>query len=536
MALLVSVTFLALHLFVKPLKRALDGALMALIELALILIYTCVLLIKTCEESATVCELYGFGRNPKGVYLFFIFFGLSMLLVLLIVACTNLYVTGNLPKVLLVAQAHSVPLSTIVQRVSARKMRYLKDRVSRMLKIDVLRLAPQTASAVYRFRTTAAIYRTTPPADAPEVILPLMTGSLADLHIGDKFLRTTCFVQVDFNENLFIRWAHTLFISTHQMEDVQLIAKQSSRRRNSLYLVMNVMKQAPPTRKAAQSSPRAACSALAQVTRSNTAAASEVHVRYNDCGGISRVLELRMPASKASAWAEGLRALREIIPRVASPAHWRWSCACMAATSDRGATGFLRLAELRSLLRCANASTSLSSAALQDALRTVQEHEHLELPQWSLAARTGDDRRQKMLNARHATGMLLRLSVLSLETTRLFDKYADGGQMTLANFSHFIEVEQLASREDGHVNGVCPEELAEAQRLFESTCSTLKNESVLNSVQFALQVLAPHNTALLTAAAEHELEQPLAHYWCATSHNSCTSPGLEPCGCRIHTL
>eukprot|EP00966_Prymnesium_polylepis_P102824 2382123-Prymnesium_polylepis.1 len=317
-----------------------------------------------------------------------------MLFVLLIVACTNLYVTGNLPKVLLVAQAHSVPLTTIVQRVSARKMRRLKDRVSRLLKLDVLRLAPQTASAIYRFRTAAAIYRTTPPADTPEVLLPLMAGSLAELHIGDTFLRTTCFVQVDFNETLFIRWAHTHFISTQQIEDVQLITKQRSARRTSLYLVRNVMKQAAPGSQAQPSSPRACSARAGQMTRGNTATPSEVHVRYNDSGGISRVLELRMPVNKSNPWAEGLRALGKIIPRVASSAHWRWVVCCMAATSDRGATGFLRLSELRSLLRCANASTSFSSVALQEALRAVEEYEQLAFPQWTLAAKTGDDRPQ----------------------------------------------------------------------------------------------------------------------------------------------
>lgn len=39
---------------------------MTLIELALILIYVCVLLIKSCEYSRDVCSTYGFGETADG--------------------------------------------------------------------------------------------------------------------------------------------------------------------------------------------------------------------------------------------------------------------------------------------------------------------------------------------------------------------------------------------------------------------------------------------------------------------------------------
>eukprot|EP00966_Prymnesium_polylepis_P224213 5186814-Prymnesium_polylepis.1 len=142
-ALLVSVAFLALHLFIKPLKRSPrsrlqpryrplplasltaipctiihicrseDNILMALIELALILIFTCVLIMKACESSAELCNTYGFGSTGTGasqtgflasllfefavflligVYLFFIFFGIAMLLLLLVITGVKLYV------------------------------------------------------------------------------------------------------------------------------------------------------------------------------------------------------------------------------------------------------------------------------------------------------------------------------------------------------------------------------------------------------------------------------------------------------------
>jgi len=84
-ALLASIAFLVARFAVKPLKRPEDGALMTVIELSLILTYTCVLLIKTCDFSADLCATYGFGSTSNGVYLFFIFGGISSLLVLVII-------------------------------------------------------------------------------------------------------------------------------------------------------------------------------------------------------------------------------------------------------------------------------------------------------------------------------------------------------------------------------------------------------------------------------------------------------------------
>jgi hypothetical protein len=53
-ALLISVAFLAVHLTVQPLRKAVDGALMALIELALVLVYVC------CGDSNFGCRIHIF--------------------------------------------------------------------------------------------------------------------------------------------------------------------------------------------------------------------------------------------------------------------------------------------------------------------------------------------------------------------------------------------------------------------------------------------------------------------------------------------
>jgi hypothetical protein len=62
-ALLFSIVFLAVHFSVKPLKRPVDGALTTLIELGLVLAYTCVLVIKTCEGAPETRRSYGFGDD-----------------------------------------------------------------------------------------------------------------------------------------------------------------------------------------------------------------------------------------------------------------------------------------------------------------------------------------------------------------------------------------------------------------------------------------------------------------------------------------
>jgi hypothetical protein len=134
------------------LSRSEDSALAALVQLALIVTYTCALIINTCNASSAICSMYGLGETASGagrsmsqtrgecshsasatiprfhtlpavagLYVFFVFFGLGMVLFLLIVSALKLYLTGNAPTLLLVAQAHGVPLSTIISRVSARR-------------------------------------------------------------------------------------------------------------------------------------------------------------------------------------------------------------------------------------------------------------------------------------------------------------------------------------------------------------------------------------------------------------------------------
>ncbi|KAL1520050.1 hypothetical protein AB1Y20_023526 [Prymnesium parvum] len=139
-ALLVSIAFLALQLSLKPFKRPEDGTLMMVVQLVLVLVYTCVALIKTCNLSADVCVKYGFGGTASGIYQFFILFGLTMLIFQIFSAVVKLWIEGRLPKILLVARAHSVPLSTIVSRVLLRRGKTLRRLLVTKLKLDMPRV------------------------------------------------------------------------------------------------------------------------------------------------------------------------------------------------------------------------------------------------------------------------------------------------------------------------------------------------------------------------------------------------------------
>jgi hypothetical protein len=71
-------TFVRARALTTPCRKD-NGALPTLVYLALILVYTCLLTIKTRELSPDACQSYGFGASSKGFFLFFIFFGFSML-------------------------------------------------------------------------------------------------------------------------------------------------------------------------------------------------------------------------------------------------------------------------------------------------------------------------------------------------------------------------------------------------------------------------------------------------------------------------
>jgi len=554
-ALLVSITFLSLHLSIKPLRRSDDAALTALAHLTLILIYICTLLIKTCDVSEATCRTFGFGDTAEGVYLFCVFFGLAMVLLHLLVALVNLWITGLVPTILLVAQAHSMTPSTILIRVLARRARGAKRCIAHFLHLDVPHLTPWAAAAVYSFHGKRSLVRAWAfTADLPREVLPVAEGVSCSLLIDKVFPRTWCFVHADLAA-FAVRWTRTQFISLHSIERVDLKMNTVKSPRISVQISIPSPRRSDVSERASarkpSSEPRKKFWSWAHGTPNST-----IEVRFNDCGGISRVLKLQMSSKRGSEWVEGLRELLKLSRSPASPAYWRWVLSCMAATSKAGASGFLPKSQIMPMLRRANANPKTSTSELTHSLLTAAGVEkRADVPQWLQAAQSSSGRGAGVLNAPQAAHLLLQLSTTSSGITELFTRYKHGDLMGLEGWLNFVKHEQLSkasltresskagfareSSKAGFARLVSKHdsdrihppavetELAEAQDCFEravdNQSTELQNTAGLSMLHFHLQLLSPANDAVTPAQGpsnKNTWGAPLAHYWHACSHNT----------------
>mmetsp|Transcript_86037 Transcript_86037/g.257812 ORF Transcript_86037/g.257812 Transcript_86037/m.257812 type:complete len:1403 (-) Transcript_86037:178-4386(-) len=626
-ALFVSVSFLAMHLVAKPFRRPEDSSMAAMVDLTLVLLYTCVLLIKSCEASPTICGTYGFGQSATGVYLYFIFFALGMLLLLIILAVVNLYVTGRMPMILLVARAHGVSLPTIIKRVASRRVGNVTRKIARVvmrsLGLEGSYLSPRTALDVIRYRTASLL--ATPPAGMPGPVQPVVNGNLVELRIQGMFPSTLCFAQVD-PKAVAIRWSQRHFISLHTVKDCTSSSSTANRRTDGRMITAmmrlfgssfcgksfsdsfrgsardsgahaaefdgaidtrisldndargtasslnrtsssvdqkwNVLREilrpsrvtserrSEEDRTSAKNCKRSSLSSRASETGGRSF--TKVEVVYSDHGGISRVLQLRMSNRLAIAWTEGLRAILEMAPSAATPAHWRWVESCMEAVHTRG-TGLLRDSKLPSLLICANASAHMSRKALDFVLQQLADDVELQFkPQWLGLPALAEGRRSKLLDAWHVTALLVQLCTQSTEIAMLFGRYSSGGRMNLIQWLDFVSTEQVAAGSSPctprTLERAAPqfvsltahdetssanEEVADARRGFQfATRGRAAKEQWLGPVQFALQLLSARNDAATSyqgQTREHlsgaklevaDYAQPLQHYWTASSHNS----------------
>ena len=248
-------------------------------------------------------------------------------------------------------------------------------------------------------------------------------------------------------ETWAIRWAHNRFTSMHLVHDVRLADNARpmlSTKESALQVVSAPLRlargissqaisdnlQVDGSRKASMTQRRTSFAEQeSTASRRTRAQLNTVLISYSGRTGLQQVLELQMRRSVAHAWHLGLMDLMKLVPASAKPAHWRWALACMAATSERGATGFLPRSWLRSLLRRANASARLSVTSLAEALKGCEQR--LDLPDWRLP--TGGEE-SKVLNAQQVTGLLLGLSTSSLTITEIFNHYAVDGSLGLSQW------------------------------------------------------------------------------------------------------
>jgi len=411
----------------------------------------------------------------------------------------------SLPKILLVARAHSISPGTILRRVLARRANDFKQGVARRLRLDALRLTPQAAAAVVHFKKT---HGQPAPTNVPSAVLPIVTGSFADLAITGVFPRTQCFVQADL-QTLALRWTHhSHFVALNTVLDVRAAAQMSSCKSVS---GRDPVGSGEPKLRGLFA------------TLSGRLLQTPVLVRFSDHGGCTSVLELKMPGEMGFKWITGLRMLMKQLPRTGQPCHWRWSLSCMAATSRRGATGYLNRSEIRSLLRRANANANLAAEVIEMGIQYAEKNDkRTGIPQWLMATTAGHRGHQQMLlNARKITGMLLTLSTASQAINNLFSSHSKDEQLCAADWSQFVRTEQLAVSNQQLDDEQSREQLSIATAEFEHAIESA--DAAVDRLQFALLLLGPQNDAVAPAAdpaMSDSLREPFAHYWTACSHNS----------------
>ena len=118
LAMLVSLVFLSVQWALKPFKRAADDWLSAFLQLALTLIFACVLLLSVCESDSETCKSdesdsttctckqFGLGDDGDGLFLFFLLFSFVILLGTLFIGIYQL------------ALAHKSAIGTIYLRTT----------------------------------------------------------------------------------------------------------------------------------------------------------------------------------------------------------------------------------------------------------------------------------------------------------------------------------------------------------------------------------------------------------------------------------
>ena len=443
--------------------------------------------------------------------------------------------------------------------VAARRFQAIKRHIFHVLRLDVVHLSPFDSATIYQFRRT---HGQTPPAYTPHHLRDAVGGNLAAAVVPQLFPRAVVHIQLDL-ETHSIRWSRTHFISLHTVRSFaqSRVAKSNKRRSwdgsGSLLFNRSGQKRCKGhTQTTGKSQPEKKWTLARRASHSsylNLANLPAINITFSDRYGQPRLLLAHMPAHLVSSWFRTLQDVLSSIPYSAPPAHWYWTLCCMVATSQRGATGFLRTSDLTVLLRCANGGPSIGPELLAATLQAMEESEQrLGLDAWlSSAANKRSSMRSnrnnssstatsglgflgvQMLNVRQVSGLLLRLCISSPAVDELFDQYAFKACMGAEEWLSFDRERQLTADESAESR--VEDEMSKAAATFETavTCTMLarpdnlaaalqqaENSSLMiDKIQFAQQLLCPANDVVPPQQDRHK-DQPLAHYWTACSHNS----------------
>ena len=412
-----------------------------------------------------------------------------------------------------------------------------------MLRLNAARISPRKAAAMLKFRSAQ---RRPPPAGTPHGMKPIVAGNLAEVAISDVLPRTLCFVHVDL-EVLAIRWTHESFISLHAVEHVEPVLKSSFAGQASsiavffatskMHRLTSFLKTlaSVPLQQASQRMTEMSARVIRLSGRLSKRAQglpvppSGLRIVYNDDGGVQQRMQLWMVEDMSCFWVESLPALLIQVPKLATPAHWRWALRCMAATNRRGATGHLRRSELGLLLRRSNASPRLVLKDVNEALRSFEKTEQQQnSPVWLRAPPTGHEN-CKQVNAQHGVGMLLSLGTSSKVIAALFDRLALNGKVGTADFTKFVSSGEI--KVDDNEATAAGASLHAAHHEQTGALRRLSDSEGLDLLHLSLRLLSPQNDAVepqvepdrkdgFNLTAKLDLDQSLENYWAASSHNS----------------
>ena len=397
-AITMSIAFLALQLSIKPFKRVEDDWIAMMVHLALVLIFLAAMLLKACKTSEELCSLFGFGSTGDGIFLFFVFFTISMLVLLIFIGISNLYLSANVPKIIMVARTHSISPTLVLKRALRAWFNDRKRFGIAFLGLDVpRRLHPPTMAAVWAWRARHRLYHHRTHSDLPSVLWYPVKSSPADVHIKGVFPHTTCAVSLN-PSTLTLSWSMKHFISLLTVSKVALVSG-GGRRAASMFRQMSggktifsmlrglgqVFKGRHPGATSRMSG--AVIGVGAAIGRTSAvfwSRSATVELDFLDIRGVPRTLVLGMPITLARTWHRSLTVLlqREMPKMPGCIPRWRWALACMVVTNEGGA--LIRRADFHSLCEHANIHLDDSNVTASVGVAEGKPHRTRALPQQQL--------------------------------------------------------------------------------------------------------------------------------------------------------
>ena len=581
-ALMLSLCWLTLHNVCMPYRRGEDNWMMLTLQVGQTVVYLTLMVLKTCEMSEEYCGDYGLGKTARDIFIFFVYCAIGLLSLLVVTGLISLYYTGHVPKLILVARSHMVPVSVIFRRVLGRHLTRFFKWLKRWIGLRRAHFDLPTYAAIVSWKATHGreFNRRSLGDDddsaAPAVMRPALEGEKTELHItheyeedgklivDDVLERTRCFVRVD-PAAFALHWTRNQYISLHSITSISMTDSAPARPNRAARLRQMFWKpKKEPNDAARQEIPP-----QPMWKRTKTAMQNRLHglhgtkvlrVRYGCAFGKGRWLYMTMPAVKAEAWLQALKALCATAPLGPNEeAHFAWSLSCMEMVRATALVAmdnltlsllpttlptFLRWSDLSSLLDCAN--ISLADEAEVAALRQTSETAPLAV--WRTPPTDG------LLNAQQVHWMLLKLATSQKEIEASFQQYAPSGRMRRAEFLAFVRAEQQGRAagpdeprggkddedegggRDTPADAALDLELQTAGVEYDKTLAALLaamggaaavapeeegggEAAGIGPTQFAQLLLSPSNDAVGPPPPQ-SLAEPLAHYWCACSHNS----------------